>query len=335
VTTPSPNVVVPIGLSPYISPTTLQAAPTGIDFTTIPAMGSITFDPAANTAELWNMCARATSMADQYCSQLLRATTDVEVMRGPDYRVTVGPQAGGASATPYWTTCGSNARLIMSRWPVLNVSQVKVSSNASWPRQWQTLPTGYAEPELPPYGIYNSIVPTDDAYGGQGVIMAPGYVDWTYGRNGYVIEVTYQNGWPHCTLTGNATAGSTALAVSDTTGWSAVNYVGSYTGATGVIRDGGLQEAVTCVSASTSAGPGTIYTSSAINYAHEIGTVFTTLPASVEQACILFCCAQALVRGATSTSIHSMGGHSQSSQMDIGDLNSEAELLLHPFKRTI
>jgi hypothetical protein len=63
--------------------------------------------------------------------------------------------------------------------------------------------------------------------------------------------------------------------------------------------------------------------------------VFTTLPAAVEQACILFCCAQALVRGATSTTIHSIGGHGASSQMDISDLNSEAELLLHPFKRTI
>jgi hypothetical protein len=166
--------------------------------------------------------------------------------------------------------------------------------------------------------------------------MAPGYVDWCYGRNGYIIEVTYQNGWPHCTLTANATAGSTALAVSDTTGWAITNYAGTYTGATGVIRDGGGQEAMSCVSASTSAGPGTIYTSSATQYYHEIGTVFTTLPAAVEQACILFCCAQALVRGATSTTIHSVGGgHSASSQLDIGDLNSEAELLLHPFKRTI
>ena len=70
-------------------------------------------------------------------------------------------------------------------------------------------------------------------------------------------------------------------------------------------------------------------------YEHEIGTVFTTLPAAVEQACILFCCAQALVRGATSTTIHSIGGHAQSSGLDIQELTAEAELLLHPFKRTI
>src|SRR5580698_9409449 len=114
--------VVPVGLSPYISPLTLQQAPTGIDFTTIPATNSISFDPASNNAELWNMCARATSMVDQFCNQLLRATVDVEVMGGPDYRVTVGPRAGGQSQTPYWGDAGSNARLIMSRWPVLAVN---------------------------------------------------------------------------------------------------------------------------------------------------------------------------------------------------------------------
>jgi hypothetical protein len=331
VTTP----VVPIGLSPYISPQTLQAAPTGIDFTTIPASSSIQFDPAANNSELWNMCARATSMADQYCQQLLRATVDVEIMRGPDYRVTVGPQAGGQSSTPYWANAGSNCRMIMTRWPILAVNSISVSANAVFPRQWQTVPTGYFEAEMPPYGIYNGISPTDDAYGGQAVILAPGYVNWNLGRNGYVIQVNYTNGWPHTTLTQTATAGTTTLAVADTTGWAITNYEGSYTGATGVIRDGGSQEVATCTSASTTVGPGNLYLNSATSQQHEIGTVFTTLPAAVEQACILFCCAQALVRGATSTTIHSIGGHAASSQMDIGDLNAEAELLLHPFKRTV
>ena len=327
--------VVPVGLSPYISPSTLMQAPTGIDFTTIPAAGSISFDPAANNAELWNMCARATSMADQFCNQLLRATIDVEVMRGPDYRVTVGPQAGGSTPTPYWANAGSNCRMIMSRWPVLSVNAVKVSANAVFPRQWQTVPTGYYEPEVPPYGIYNSVVPVDDANGGQAIILAPGYVTRGLGRNGYIIQVNYTNGWPHTTLAANATAGTTTLSVADTTGWALANYEGTITGATGVIRDAGQQEVANCSSASTISGPGTLTLSAATLYPHEVGTVFTTLPAAVEQACILFCCAQALVRGATSTTIHSIGGHSASSNMDIVDLNTEAEVLLHPFKRMI
>src|SRR5580704_12081192 len=111
----------PLGLAPYISPTTLITAPTGIDWSTIgPAGDDIT--PAQNMAEIWNMCARATSRTDGYVNQTLRATTDVELLHGPDYRVTAGPAAGGSSATPYWgNTQAQNARLIMSRWPILQV----------------------------------------------------------------------------------------------------------------------------------------------------------------------------------------------------------------------
>jgi hypothetical protein len=74
---------------------------------------------------------------------------------------------------------------------------------------------------------------------------------------------------------------------------------------------------------------------SSLTYNHEIGTIVSTLPAAVEWACILFAAAQALTRGATTTTIHSIGGHSQSTGGDITGLNAEAELLLHPFRRTI
>lgn len=323
----------PAGLTPYISPVTLQNAPTGIDFTTIPSTPD--YDPAANNAELWNLCVRATSMADQYCNQVLRATVDTEVLHGPDFRVTVGPEAGGGWQTPYWGLTGGNCRAIMSRWPILQVNQVKVSPNGVWPRTWQTVPTGYAEPELPPFGIYNSSAPADDAYGSQTILIAPGYVNRCLGRNGYILQVSYVNGWPHTSLSGNATAGSTQLSVVDTTGWGVPNYSGSVSGATGVMKDGGQQEVITCASASTTSGPGTLYLSSPTVYPHDTGTVFSTMPAAVEQACILFSAAQALVRGATSTTIHAIGGHPQSDSGDITQMNSEAELLLHPYRRVI
>lgn len=323
----------PINITPYISPETLQNAPTGIDFSTIPATPD--FDPAANAAELWNMCARATAMADEYCNQMLRATIDTEVLHGPDYRVIVGPASGGGYPSPYWGTTGANARCIMARWPILEVTGVQVCPNNLWPRSWTTLPAGFAEPEYPPFGLYNSVSPPGDANGSQAILLAPGYVNWCYGRNGYILQITYVNGWPHAEITANATAGATSIAVNDCTGWAISNYQSTVTGATGVIKDAGQQEVIHVTGASATSGPGTLTLSSALGYAHEAGTLVTTLPASVEQACILYCCAMALVRGATSTTIHSIGGHAQSSGGDITQLNTEAELLLHPFRRTI
>jgi hypothetical protein len=322
----------PLGLTPYISPLTLTNAPTGIDFTTIPDVDS---SPSQINAEQWNMCMRATSMADQYCNQLLRASIDTEVLHGPVYRVVVGPQAGGGNLGAYWGTVGSNCRAIMSRWPILAVNSVKVCGNGVWPRVWTSLPAGYFEPESPPWGLYNSSAPADDAYGGQAVLIAPGYVDWCLGRNGYVLEIAYTNGWPHTSNTVNASAGATQITVSDTTGWALTSYAGTVTGATGVFKDGGQTEAITVTASSTTSGPGTLTLAAALTYPHEIGTVVTTLPAAVEQACILFCTAQALVRGATSTTIHSIGGHVQSTGGDTAGLNSEAEILLHPFRRTV
>lgn len=322
----------PLNITPYISPATLIAAPTGIDFTTIPDVDS---SPAQMNAEQWNICLRATSLCDQYCNQLLRATIDTEILHGPDYRVIVGPQAGGGYPSAYWGTTGSNCRAIMSRWPILTVNSVKVAANGVWPRVWTTVPSGFYEPELPPDAMFNSSAPSDDAYGGQAILIAPGYVDWCLGRNGYILQVQYTNGWPHTSITASVSAGTSTISVADTTGWALSNYAGTVTGATGVFKDGGQTEAVTVTGSSTTSGPGTLTLSASLGYPHVAGTIVSCLPAAVEQACILFCTAQALVRGATSTTIHSIGGHAQSSGGDITGLNTEAEILLHPFRRTI
>ena len=107
--------------------------------------------PAQKMAEMWNMCARSTSRVDGYLGQTMRATLDTELVHGPDYRVTVGPASGGSYPTPYWgNSAAQNARIILSRWPVLQVTQVQTCPNSQWPRVWTTLPSGYAEPEVPP-----------------------------------------------------------------------------------------------------------------------------------------------------------------------------------------
>lgn len=323
----------PVTPPPYVSPQTLVNAPTGIDFSTIPA--TPTFDPSANAAELWNLCQRATAMADAYTNQTLRATQDTEVLHGPDYRVTVGPAAGGMGNTPYWGSAGSNARLIMARWPVLAVTGVQVCPNNLWPRQWTPVPAGFAEPEYPPFGVFNSVAPASDANGSQAILLAPGFVDWCHGRNGYALQVSYINGWPHSEITVTVSAGSSTVTVNDTTGWAVSNYQATVTGATGIVKDGGRQELVHVTAASATSGPGTLTLATPLAYPHQAGTLVTTLPAAIEQACILFCCAQALIRGATSTTIHSVGGHPGSSGQSISELTAEGELLLHAYRRTL
>ncbi len=323
----------PLGLAPYISPTVLLNAPTGIDWTSIPPGDEVT--PAQNMAAMWDICGRSTARVDGYINQTLRATTDIELVRGPDYRVTVGPASGGAWPTPFWgNTTAQNARIILSRWPVLQVTGVQTCPNGVWPRQWTSLPAGYFEPEVPPLSVYNSITAGGSAEGGQAVIVGGGYINWAYGRNGWAIQVSYINGWPHCSLTSAVTAGVTSLPVNDCTGWGITDYYGA-TGATGTIKDSGQQEAVHVTSASVTAGPGTLTLSSALNYPHQAGTLVTTMPASVEQACIYFCTAEALTRGATSTTIHAVGGAAQSSSGGARELIEEGELLIHAFRRTI
>lgn len=325
-TTPMPLIT-----APYISPTTLLTAPTGIDWGSIPVGDDVT--PAQNEAEWWNMCARATAKVDGYCNQVLRATTDIEVLHGPDYRVTTGPGAGGSSPTPYWGNAGFNTRAILARFPILEVTQVQVSPN-TFPRNWQTLPAGWAEPEYPPFGIYNSVAPASDAYGGQAIIIGQGYINQRLGRNGFILMISYINGWPHAEITSQVLAGASAVSISDCTGWGITSYQGTV-GATGIIKDSGQQETIHATTTSVTSGPGTLNLSAPLVYPHAPGTIITSMPASIEQACILFCTAEALTRGATTTTIHDIGGHSQNTGGDVVGLTTEAELLCHPYRRTI
>ena len=211
---------------------------------------------------------------------------------------------------------------------------MQICPNSVWPRQWTTLPSGYAEPEVPPLDVYGSISPGGSAEGGQAILVGGGYINRCYGRNGWAILVSYVNGWPHCSLTSAVAAGVTSLPVNDCTGWAITDYYG-VTGATGSIKDSGQQESIHVTASSVTAGAGNLTLSSATNYPHQAGTIVTTIPASIEQACIYFCTAEALTRGATSTTIHAVGGGAQSSSGGARELIEEGELLCHAYKRTI
>jgi hypothetical protein len=258
---------------------------------------------------------RATAMIDAYCNQVLRATIDTETVSGPHFRLTV--QNNG------------NARVILSRWPVTQIISGRWAHNSP-PYQWTPIGAQYMVPEVPPIGIYGTSAPSASGDGGQAVIIGSG-AGW--GRRGIVVEITYVNGWPHAGITASANAGDAALAVDDCTGWAPVTPGGQ--GAAGTVFGAGTQELVTCTAASATSGPGILTLASALAYDHVPGTLVSSLPQQVQWAAINFAVAQALTRGATATTVQSVSGAAAGGGRGPEDLSGEAELLCHPFRRTV
>ena len=98
-----------------------------------------------------------------------------------------------------------------------------------------------------------------------------------------------------------------SIAVDDCTGWAITGEFGQL-GAAGHhlrLRPAGNRAGDRRVRAS---GPGTLTLSSALKFTHQPGVMVTTLPQSVIDAMILFSVAEALIRGATSTTVHQIPG---------------------------
>ena len=142
---------------------------------------------------------------------------------------------------------------------------------------------------MPPLSVYNSIAAGGSAEGGQAILVGGGYINWCYGRNGWAIQVTYINGWPHCSLTSAVAAGVTSLPVNDCTGWAITDYYGT-TGATG--GDQGLRAAGSrpCHRRPRSPpGRGTSPCRRRRTTRIRPGRSSRRCPPAIEQACIYFC----------------------------------------------
>lgn len=312
-----------MGLTPYVTPSMLTNAPTGVSWSIIPFPKS---SSAQQLAEQTNICQRATAVVDGYCNQILRCTVDNEQLSGPNYRITHRSSTG-------------ETRVILSRWPITSILGVQWSAAATYPRQWQVVPTGMYEIERPVLGLYQSSAPTGSGDGGQTITIAPGYGGWALGRQGYRYWISYTNGWPHTSLTQAANVGDTVLHVDDVTGWLS---------AVGTIYDSMHLEtiSVTSVTATTNlnlpndigtvpAGPGTITLATPLAYAHDTGIVVSTLPGSILWATMLQATAQAVEAGITSVSIQNMPGSITTGGKGVHDLLMESDLLLAPYRRLI
>lgn len=320
-TIPVEPVPLPAGQTPYVTADQLLNGqwPTGLSWASIPPGRTVT--DAQKYAAVTSICAEATAECDAYCNMPLRCTLTTETFHGPgdsDARVTVQTGSG-------------LGRITLQRLPVLAITNVQVAPNRVFPRQWLTVPSGYYEPEYPALGLYNSVAPSAGGQGGQAILVAPSYISWCMGRNGYVINVTYYHGWPHCSLTANALQGAESISVDDCTGWGITTVAG--TGAAGVIYDSGSQEAVNCSASSVTTGPGTLTLASPLASAHSAGVMVSSFPQDIIWACALFSAAAALTRGATATTIQDAPG--RGAGMSTATLAGEAELKLRPYRRTV
>lgn len=293
--------------TPYITPDILKRAATGIDWTSIPNPRS---SPLEQAAEQANMCLRATSLIEGSTNQPLRAANNAEFFIGPDWRVTIQNNT-------------NVVRINCSRWPILQVIGAQVSPSFQFPRQWRQIPASQMDVERPPLGLFGASQAADAAEGGQSILLGPGVIDWSMGRNGWRIGVQYVSGWPHTALTADIAAGSQTIQVDDCTGWAPTNFniqdqLTPNIGATAIVYDGTYQEVIQCQSSTVASGPGYLTLNAPLTWGHQAGTLVTTLPRSVMNAAIDLCSWMALERGATATTVQSIAGGGESGGGPVG-----------------
>jgi hypothetical protein len=277
----------PASGTPYVTPDQLTGNlwPVSCDWTTLPPGTSVT--TAQRAAALTAVCMAATSRVNGYLNFPIHSVLNTEQGQGPNWWVTVKRSTG-------------EGRMILARWPVTNIVSVQVAPAGVYPLQWTTVPTGYWRSEYPVIGRYSSNTPAGSGEGSQAILIAPSYINWCRGRDGWAVSVRYYHGWPHTSLAVAATAGATSLQVGDCTAWAP--FASGEPGAEGVIYDpSGGQEPVTITAASATTGPGTLTLASALACPHAQAVMVSALPSDVLWASALYAGAEALTRGAQAT----------------------------------
>lgn len=282
-----------IGLTSYLTPAMLLANSYGIAWATFPKQGASIGEQIS--AQL-DICQIVTSEMDTLANQALRATLDTEQEFGPDLVVTMQPNG--------W------ARFRLSHWPIISLIGAQVSPASAAPPNWTTVPATALVTEHQGLPLFGTIVPDGAGPGPTAALIAPGYVDWSMGRKGYLVSVTSLNGFPICGIDQPAAAGSTSLHVDDITGW----FVTGLGGARGTIYDPPFREQVT-VSALTpdtvglSAGPGTLTLANPLQFTHtpKVGStleadqriLLSSMPSALLQAGYYLATHYGLIRGSS------------------------------------
>lgn len=232
--------------------------------------------------------------------------------------------------------------MITNEWPVLAVVSAQYAPAAVFPRTWTALTSTQWDVEESVPVNTGSAGAAGSAQGGNAIVFQPLTASWIYGRKGFRLQANYIAGWPHAGITAAVTQNATSISVDDVTGWSIATAANPITPR---IYDGGSEEIVTVTGATATNdttglamyGPGTLTLSTGTQFSHPgpVGGIssclITTMPGVIQRAAILLSVHEALVRGATATTVQRQPGV----VVDGGgvQLDLEAYEMLLPFRR--
>jgi hypothetical protein len=264
----------------------------GISWSTFPKPGA---SIAEQVAAQLDICSTLTAEMDTLANMHLRATQDVEQEFGPDLIITIRRNG--------W------ARFRLSAWPILQLVGGQVSPSSANPPAWSTIPATAMITEHSMLPLTGSSVPSASGPGPTAALIAPGYVDWANGRDGYLVQVTSINGFPVCGIDQSASVG--------------------------VIYDPPFRESVTVIGATPDtagaiSGSGTLSLTTPLQFAHAplVGStsqadqriLLSAMPPALIQAGYYFATFYGLMRGATAAVMQSgRGGAAPSSAKAAAD----------------
>ena len=280
----------------------LLATNYGISWGTFPKQGAPLPDQVAAQLDICNI---VTSEMDSVADAILRANIDTEEDFGPNFIITVDSNTG-------WV------RYRFPVTPILWVVNAQYCPAGNVTPTWTSIPVSQITTQHTAMTPTGSIVPTTPT-GPTSILLPPGYVDWSAGRNGFRVQVSAMAGFPVAGIDVPAAAGTNTLHVDDITGW----YNSTLGGARGTIYDPPLRESVTVAGVTPDtpnavSGPGTLTLTANLQFTHTpiVGQsnvadqkiLLSAMPNSLIQAAMYFATHFGLIRGATASVMQTARG---------------------------
>jgi len=281
---------------PYLTIQEYKNAPTAIDIDNIVIGGN----QSAQDAELANVILRASSWVDQYCGQILGATTDVEQQRSrinKDGTIRLHPKYAPIVALTAFSYGTDLTNILTS-----------IDNSLAWIEE-SAIIFPYAQMNL--------------AYSSQGPLQF-GFP--TTPQSEVYLKYSYVNGYTNTTNSTAVTAGDVTISVTNGTGITAGQMLRIY--------DGTYTENITVASTYTF-GSNTVPLASGCLFSHDIGASVSALPAAIKEATILATTAFLKVRGDNSLvmAVATRGVQEAAGTQRIGSDLTLAQDLLKPFRR--